>query len=450
MSRSARRASWASIGHTMPIISLFEHETKAFDWTDLDLKVLEQLRQTAGTEVLRPVVSRGQRALQAAQHVGVVRLGEHTIQVLPKVYRSHGREAQEEATRNLLHMLSWAGQLPVREHEIATLLKRRSDWFEILTRLFAARLVEEWQRGVHRGYQVIEDELPMLKGKWRIGEQLRHPVRDHILSVTYDEYTADNDLNRVFRYVVERLWRLTQDSGSRQLLGRLREWMSEVTLIPPITVRDAPPSLINRLNRRYEPLFNLACLFLEGSALQLAAGSTTTFTFMFDMNQLFELFLVNCIRMHWHDLRPSSLPEHCALIPQSYGTRKHVAFRGHRGVFLMRPDLAFHSDQTYPLLLDAKYKRLEGAECDFGVCQADFYQMFTYAHCFDCPRVLLLYPQTADVATSLRARFRLVGQERLVDVATIDLRVDLGTPQGWTVLCNELTEVLEADNGVSE
>ena len=53
----------------------------------------------------------------------------------------------DDATRNLLHMLSVAGQLPVRDQDIAHLLKRASDWFEVLTRLFAMRMTEEWQRG---------------------------------------------------------------------------------------------------------------------------------------------------------------------------------------------------------------------------------------------------------------------------------------------------------------
>ena len=49
------------------------------------------------------------------------------------------------------------------------------DWFEILTRLFATHLREEWQRGASRGYQLVEDDLPTLKGKWRITEQIRRP-----------------------------------------------------------------------------------------------------------------------------------------------------------------------------------------------------------------------------------------------------------------------------------
>jgi 5-methylcytosine-specific restriction endonuclease McrBC regulatory subunit McrC len=114
-------------------------------------------------------------------------LGSRTIQILPKIYQSDEKTEEDaqgrEATHNLLHLLAYAGQLPVREHTLAPLLKRANDWFEILTRLFASHLLEEWQRGAYRNYQIIEDELSILKGKWRITDQIRHPLRKHIFSV---------------------------------------------------------------------------------------------------------------------------------------------------------------------------------------------------------------------------------------------------------------------------
>src|SRR5262249_35859454 len=144
------------------------------------------------------------------------------------------RQRAREATRNLLHLLRIAGDVPVREQGLASLLRRDMDWFEILTRLFATHLREEWQRGASRGYLLVEDDLPTLKGKWRITELIRRPARDHQFAVAYDEFTTDIPLNRVFRFVVERLWGITRDSENRQMLGELRQWLDEVTLLPSV------------------------------------------------------------------------------------------------------------------------------------------------------------------------------------------------------------------------
>ena len=61
-------------------------------------------------------------------------------------------------------------------------------------------------------------KLPVLKGKWRINNQLRHPERKHTFSISYDEFADDIPLNCVFRYVVERLWRKTRIIHTRDQL----------------------------------------------------------------------------------------------------------------------------------------------------------------------------------------------------------------------------------------
>ena len=239
-------------------LTLFEHECQEFPWSDRDLSLLERLSQSTQTDVLKATIRKGKRAIQASQHVGVIRLRNKTIQVLPKVYQARESDSKQirtkEATANLLRMLAYAGELRVREHELAPLMRQTDNWFEILTRLFATHLRDEWQRGAYRTYQSIDDDSPILKGKWRISEQLKHPQRRHLFSVTYDEFSADNSLNRVFRFVVERLWNLTRDYDNRQILGELRQWMDEVTLKAKISASDANPSQLTRLNDRYRPL----------------------------------------------------------------------------------------------------------------------------------------------------------------------------------------------------
>jgi 5-methylcytosine-specific restriction enzyme subunit McrC len=425
-------------------LTLFEHESRPFAWTDRDLMMFERLRRTLGVDVIRPTFRNSERAIQAAQHVGVVRLGHRTVQILPKMYRTSDavpeQQRAQEATRNLLHLLAYAGQLPIREHEIAPLVRRDSDWFEILTRLFASHLMEEWQRGASRSYQTVEAELPVLKGTWRIAEQLRRPERKHIFSVAYDEFTADNPLNRIFRFVVERLWRLTRDANNRRLLGDLRQWMDEVTLLPSVTAADADSTLLTRLNQRYAPLLNLARLFLDGGALQLAADDLTTFAFVFDMNRLFEAFIANFIRRHRDEILPPALQQ-CDMLVQSRGAACFLARMNGKPVFQLRPDIAFRDGSGFPFLLDTKYKGLNAADTTLGVSRNDFYQMYAYAHRYDCPRVLLLYPQTTATPTALRRNFNLAVSNAIIEVATIDIREDFSRRFTQAVLVHELSEM---------
>lgn len=414
----------------MKSITLFEHEAQPFEWTTRDLSALERLNGAAGAEILHATTRHGKRVLQATQHVGVVRLGCRVVQVLPKIYYSSAASgesiAAREATANLLHMLAYARQLDVREQRLAPLLERDADWFEILTFLFSTHLMDEWQRGPYRGYQVCDEILPVLKGTWRLYVDACHPERRHTFTVSYDDFTVDNALNRVFRFTVDLLWRLTGDIGNRQRLDALRQWMTDVTLPSSLSPDAASPALLTRLNRRFEPLLNLARLFLQHTTLQLAGGGVTAFSFVFDMNHLFESFLSQIIMQHRATILPGDL-QPCQVLPQSRGFTRYLARRATKQVFHLKPDLVFrspHSDEV-PLLVDTKYKALNQADRRLGVAEADFYQMHTYAHRYRCASVLLLYPQTIGMSEPVRACFPLQESDKRITVATVDLRRDL-------------------------
>lgn len=431
---------------------IFEYEPLTFEWTDRDLVLLERLRQSNGADVLRAKVRRGQRVLQATQYVGVIRLGNRTVQVLPKMYRSRqDTDAQRrEATLNLLHLLRYATDVPIREQDVTPLLDQRMDWFELLTRLFTVHLMDEWRRGAFRTYHLVQETSPVLKGTWLIADQLRHPCRNHLFEVAYDEFTGDNALNRIFRFVVERLWILTRDGANRQLLGELRHWMEDVSLVPAVTVAQATDTLITRLNQRFEPLLNLARLFLAQSAPQLAVGEQSLFAFVFDMNALFEAFVARFLIRHRDDILPPSLRA-CDILPQARGVRCHLVWKKHTEHVLLRPDIAFRaSDDGFPLLIDTKYKGLNVNDAMDGVSESDIYQMYAYAHRYDCPRVLLLYPQTAELRAPIYQEYGLAHTNKRIVVATVDIRADLGASWGREAIAHNLSTILGRLEGIDD
>jgi 5-methylcytosine-specific restriction enzyme subunit McrC len=225
-------------------------------------------------------------------------------------------------------------------------------------------------------------------------------------------------------------------------LGELRQWMEEVTLLPGLTAAEANSLILTRLNQRYAPLLNLARLFLDGGALQLSAGDLSTFAFTFDMNQLFEAFVINFIRRHRAEILPPDI-QTCELLSQSHGATRYLARRASKSVFLLKPDLVFRDQLAqFPLLLDAKYKRLDKTDAKLGVSQADFYQMHAYAHRYECPRVLLLYPQVVGMVQPLRAGFDVEDTSISIVAATVDLRIDLSRAQGRASLAGELRDIL--------
>jgi 5-methylcytosine-specific restriction enzyme subunit McrC len=430
------------------ITTLFEYKISTnFNWTDRERIAVDKLAKIVGSPVLELIFYNGKREVRATQYVGIFCLGHRTIEVLPKMYASTKIEnSRQQAVRNLLYMLEYTKQLSIQQYALASLLEQDLDWLEILTRLFARNLLEEWQRGAFRSYQLVTDTLPVLKGKWNLTEQLYHPERKHLFSVTYDEFTADNQLNRVFRYVVERLWKLTHNFFNRQILNELRESMDEVTLLQSIDISDIEKIDITRLNQRYKPLLDLARLFIDNSSLQLSAGDFNTFAFTFDMNNLFEEFVISFIGLHRRDILPNHL-QNCELLPQSSGASKYLATTENNiQVFKLKPDLVMRQNRSFPLILDTKYKRLDRKNYKLGVLRADFYQMYAYAQRYDCPNVYLIYPQTADMSESLEINFRIDGDGRLITAATIDLRGNLSDKHERDSLIERLRKLFDCTN----
>jgi len=427
------------------VITLFEH-----GWTDAlsdrEGRLLSRLSYSSGIEALKPVIRQGKTGFQARQLVGVLRLGARTIQILPKVHRSGDRQQnQQDATRNLLLMLDYAGHLGLREVNLAS-LKSASDWFEVLIYLFALHLKRQWLRGEACTYQPIDALLPVLKGKWRLSAQIHRPERKHLFSVTYDEFTPDNPLNRVLRYVVEQLWQLTREGQNRQMLSELRYWMDGVTLLPVVTPQMAGAITLTRLNQHYQPLLNLARLFLEGLGLELSSGDQTVFAFLLDMNQLFEGFLTGFIQRHRREVIPEAL-QGCQLLPQGKNTPFYLARHGGKGVFKLKPDLVFRQGACYPLLMDFKYKGLDPGDRKLGITAADFYQMYAYLNRFRAGQVTLIYPQTMEMAGPVGSWFELEEGQGTIRAVTVNLLRDLTATAEKQALMAELRQVLEEING---
>jgi 5-methylcytosine-specific restriction enzyme subunit McrC len=296
----------------MKLITVFEYERIA-GLSEAQQNALEKLNQSSGETLFRF----DRRDAYATSFVGVVQLGAHALQVLPKMYREE-TAAEREATANLLFLLSYTRKLEITEPEIARLTEQRAPLSEILYWIFAHRLWEAVHREVLRGYVTIEDRLGVLKGRWLVAAQAGRPDgwRRDRFDVAYDEFTEDNLPNRLFKATVHRLSRWSQwtdtrlrgrshfgAAEARRRLTQLRAVFADVADVTPQPHDfDQAAQWLLRHRRRaneghlYRPLLKLAQMFWTGTGPQPSPGRTETFAFLFDMNQLFEEFIAELVR----------------------------------------------------------------------------------------------------------------------------------------------------------
>lgn len=375
-------------------------------------------------------------------YVGVVQVPGLTVEVLPKIDKrsEEGDEEKKLAKHNLLYMLSFTGNIPFEERELAALQLQHLPLMEALLKLFATRLLNELRRGVDHAYVYREENLPCIKGKIVMNRQiLVNAAHRERFYVGLDEFLDDTPLNRILKATSRRLISVATTPDTQRLLMETTAIFDEVGDVFP-DAHHFDRVHLHRNNERFQPLLDFCRMVWQGTNPNPSAGKSRTFSLLFPMEQLFEQFIARFIRRHAgefgferRDVRIQS--KSCT----RYLLREEA---GNSLKFKLQPDLLIASEKEAPrMILDTKWKCLEGDEEDRknGVPQADMYQMYAYANRFDCADNVLLYPDVTGVTSKT---YLLEGAEKCIRVASINLNHDLSKPGGMKKFRENLQNIL--------
>ena len=330
-------------------------------------------------------------AVVARHWVGVVQVPGLGVEILPKI-EDPGRTGDGVgfARRNLLTMLAVAGDLPLRERDLAELALQRMPVSETLMYLFARRLDEALRLGVEHGYVAEEADTHTLRGRLDLGRQLtRHAERLDRFAVRTERFCEDTPLNRVLKAACRALAGGLASGGALAALRRSLAVLDEVEDVPSEKLAEVQ---LTRQNERYRALLNFAQMILSQRSPTASSGRTRAFSLLFDMNRVFESFIARFMERH---VMPS-FPE-LDQRTQAKGRSRPLLTRGDVGVLNLRPDLMLTRGGDTALLIDTKWKRLDPATRAHRPSREDLYQLFAYAHRFRCARSILLYPQVGQV-----------------------------------------------------
>lgn len=300
---------------------------------------------------------------------------------------------------SLLFMLGYAANPGFGESEVAG-LATDDLWGAIAQTL--ARLGERAVgAGVLQGYVTMDDALPLVRGRWRVADQIaRRPGMPLPVEVRFDEFSPDIAENRILRTAVRRIQRLPRiPVGARRRLGHLDGRLDGVSILTPGT--PVPQWSPGRLNLRYHAALRLAEALLAARAPQIDAGATPLTSFVVDMAKVFEDFVTVALR--------EALTAHPGQTSGQYSTRLDPD-----GLIPMRPDIV-HVQRGQPVaVFDAKYK-LEGSSGRYP--NADAYQMLAYCTALDLREGWLVYARGAQGERRISVRH--------TDVAIVEYPLDL-------------------------
>ena len=145
--------------------------------------------------------------------------------------------------------------------------------------------------GLLRGYRRVDEALTTVRGRIRLGDQIRrHPGMTIPLEVTYSEFTPDIAENRILRTAAHRLQFLPDlPDATRRRLAMVDARLSDATLIgqgAPV-----PGWTPTRLNARFQDALALADRIVRRISVEVEDGHAASAAFVTEMPALFERFV---------------------------------------------------------------------------------------------------------------------------------------------------------------
>lgn len=314
---------------------------------------------------------------------GFISLKDENYFIVPKIC-----DKNESNLNIFIYMLLYAYDIKVKNEDILNLENIKHNFLKIFIKYFCDTLFEELKKGVWKTYISKEENLKVLKGKYLIKENFSNFYHQNIYC-QYDEFSMDNQLNQFFLFAIKIFKRYSNTPN----LFRCESIFDEVNY-SHIDINKFNFKF-DRLNNRFKKSFDIAMLILKSMSSLVNNSKTQSFSFLFDMSEVFEKFIGNIYK----DIDSSTQLQK----EFNYGNLK------------LKPDIL-----TSDLIIDTKYKLVKNKK---DLKTHDKYQMFTYGINLKRYETMLLYPKHIyDVYEDLE----LGKDENLVNLKmrSIDLKCD--------------------------
>lgn len=308
--------------------------------------------------------------LRGLGKVGAVRVGPVEVHVAPKV-----------PIDRIVFMIGYATKgVAWRDDRVD--VDRAPHLVEALAETFLRFAETATRQGLLQGYRVVEEALPVVRGRIREDDQIRRRFGLMIpVEVRYDDYTVDIAENRLLRAAVIRLLHVTGLRPElRRRLAHLDLLLADVS--PPVRGLPPEPWRPSRLNARYIDALRVAEVILAGSSFEPGGSGLTVTGFVLDMPKVYEDFVCRALTDALTAFGGRCEPQDTCHLDEASRVP-------------MRPDLLWYDPAgTVGAVVDAKYK----AEKYDGYPNPDLYQLLAYCTALDLPEGHLVYAKGNEVA----------------------------------------------------
>jgi 5-methylcytosine-specific restriction enzyme subunit McrC len=340
------------------------------------------------------------KILQAQNYVGLIQTKDGTnIEILPKVTNV---QSDEESKSILIKMLRTLKKSPFKNFNKAELKSSKIPLLEIFISMFLEELSRLIRKGIKSDYRVKEENLHFLKGKLKIGEQIKHnAIHKERFYVEYEEFSSDRAENRLIKTTLEFLYKKSKTNKNQQKIREFLFVFDEVKHSSDIRT-DFSKVKLNRQMRDYESVLIYSKTFLLENSFSPYKGKETAFALLFDMNLLFESYVGTYLKKMGLDVKNQDKGKYLVEKPN---------------LFALRPDFVINKGKDKEIVADAKYKNISTQK---DISQADMYQLYAYGTKYENTKQLyLIYPKGEGIELDT---YTYIQDELYLEVLFFDLK----------------------------
>ena len=328
------------------------------------------------------------RIITARNYVGVIKMDDGTtIEILPKIFSSETEDAGK-TKKLLVEMLKTLRNSPFKSLQTTNVNIEKMSIFEVFIRMFIDEVFSIVKRGLKCNYETIQSNEKVFKGKLKVSENIRynyaHKERSY---VEYDEFNINRVENKLLKSTLLYLYRHSGSSRNKNDIKTLLNYFIEVDESKDYE-GDFARIVPERNTKDYDTALLWSRVFLKGKSFTSFTGSEVAFALLFPMETLFESYIAAQLHKRLKNSKYSI----------SAQDRKYHLFDEPSKRFLMKPDIVISDKiQKQVFIMDTKWKVLSDSKANYGISQADMYQMYAYQKKYSSENVTLIYPMTDKV-----------------------------------------------------
>lgn len=384
---------------------------KVFD--ALETFILENAEKgNASTDLMGVSVRKNiGRVITAKNYVGVIALNDgNLIEILPKIC---GENNENEVKKLLIKMLRTVQNSPFKSMQSTNVNVDKLPIFEIFIRMFIAETFAVVKRGLKSGYETVEDNLTVCKGKINFNNQIKYNlVHKEKFCVSYDEFNNNRPENKLVKTTLKYLFKYSTSSKNKTDLKTLLNIFENIDESVNVDA-DFAKCVNDRNSKYYETLLTWCKVFLKGKSFTSFSGSEVAYALLFPMETVFESYVAKQLKKQFNPNEYTVSAQHSAKylfdVPRKFSLRPDI-------VITRKADGAI-------FIMDTKWKQLNSnPSSNYGISQSDMYQMYAYQKKYgsNAKNVTLLYPLTENVP---QQEVKFIADDGVtVNVVLVDLK----------------------------